>query len=514
MEVLRQNYLFWRLVHYLVIEEKMRVIEISPDQKQVWLEKDQEGNPAVIRVFRADIDWSKWLKEDIEKAKKSFQKAKRFVAAKKAPFYNVYVSPYPPIDNWNDAAKKQADYPGMSMSTYVIASSNTAEESDRVEDLLKDLQTKSHWKDMEYVSEDVELETQHLIREVKKTAEERTQRERSLFLYGKPILTTILLICILSVYFIVEQQGGSTNITTLIDFGAKYNPAIIDGEWWRLLTAMFLHIGFLHLFMNSLALYFLGGAVERIYGTFRFFFIYLTAGLFGSAASFAFNEQISAGASGAIFGCFGALLYFGLIHKKLFFRTMGTSVIVILIINLSFGFLVPMVDNGAHIGGLIGGFIASAFLHLPKHRQHVRQLLFLAAALVAGAGLFAYGFVNEDKGSTPLVQLQMGQELLEEGEYEDARPLIESAIEEGEERPEAFFLLAYAEANLEMYEEARGNLEQAIDLRPEFHEAHYNLALVYRELGELDEARDSVERALELEPDEELYQNLAEDLEE
>nr|WP_269757964.1 rhomboid family intramembrane serine protease [Thalassobacillus sp. C254] len=157
------------------------------------------------------------------------------------------------------------------MSTYVIASSNTAEESDRVEDLLKDLQTKSHWKDMEYVSEDVELETQHLIREVKKTAEERTQRERSLFLYGKPILTTILLICILSVYFIVEQQGGSTNITTLIDFGAKYNPAIIDGEWWRLLTAMFLHIGFLHLFMNSLALYFLGGAVERIYGTFRFF---------------------------------------------------------------------------------------------------------------------------------------------------------------------------------------------------------------------------------------------------
>ncbi|WP_083465264.1 hypothetical protein [Thalassobacillus sp. C254] len=79
----------------------------QPDQKQVWLEKDQEGNPAVIRVFRADIDWSKWLKEDIEKAKKSFQKAKRFVAAKKAPFYNVYVSPYPPIDNWNDAAKNR-----------------------------------------------------------------------------------------------------------------------------------------------------------------------------------------------------------------------------------------------------------------------------------------------------------------------------------------------------------------------------------------------------------------------
>lgn len=161
-------------------------------------------------------------------------------------------------------------------------------------------------------------------------------------------------------YIWLEYAGGSTNTLNLIQWGAKYNPLIIEGEWWRLFSAMFLHIGFFHLMMNGLALYFLGTLVERIFGSIRFFFIYMIAGLIGSLASFAFMGAVSAGASGAIFGCFGALLYFGLIHRELFFRTMGQNVIVILVINLVFGFVVQGIDMGAHLGGLAGGFLAAA----------------------------------------------------------------------------------------------------------------------------------------------------------
>ncbi|MFP3361059.1 rhomboid family intramembrane serine protease, partial [Planococcus sp. SIMBA_143] len=82
-------------------------------------------------------------------------------------------------------------------------------------------------------------------------------------------------------------------------------------------------------------------------------------------ASFAFSYNISAGASGALFGLFGALLFFGVIYKKVFFQTMGRGVLIILAINIVFGFLVPQVDYSAHLGGLAAGFIASAIIHLP-----------------------------------------------------------------------------------------------------------------------------------------------------
>src|SRR5690606_2824550 len=133
----------------------------------------------------------------------------------------------------------------------------------------------------------------------------------------------------------------------------KFNPLILEGEWWRFITPIFIHIGFLHLMMNTLALFYISGIVERIFGSIRFFIIYILAGISGTVASFIFNTHISAGASGAIFGCFGALLYFGYRHPNLFFRTMGVNVFFILGLNLAFGFTVSGVDNAGHIGGLI-----------------------------------------------------------------------------------------------------------------------------------------------------------------
>src|SRR5699024_12610735 len=104
------------------------------------------------------------------------------------------------------------------------------------------------------------------------------------------------------------------DINHLIQFGAKYNPAILEGEWWRIVSSMFLHIGFFHLLMNMIALFYLGAAVDRIYGTFFFSIIYFLAGIGEGFESFAFTVNVSAGDSGAIFGLFGVLLFFGLFY--------------------------------------------------------------------------------------------------------------------------------------------------------------------------------------------------------
>src|SRR5690606_29271951 len=92
----------------------------------------------------------------------------------------------------------------------------------------------------------------------------RLEREKAIFTFGKPRITYILILIQAIVFLLLELNGGSTHTLTLIEFGAKYNPLIEEGQWWRFITAMFLHIGFLHLFLNSFALYEIGSTVEKI----------------------------------------------------------------------------------------------------------------------------------------------------------------------------------------------------------------------------------------------------------
>src|SRR5690625_5544622 len=111
---------------------------------------------------------------------------------------------------------------------------------------------------------------------------------------------------------IIEFLGSSQDIPHLIQFGAKYNPLIMEHEWWRIFSSMFIHIGFIHLFINMLAIYYLRTAVERIYGLRKFLFIYTVGGVVGGLASFAVTVNVSAGASSVMLVFFGALLFFGL----------------------------------------------------------------------------------------------------------------------------------------------------------------------------------------------------------
>src|SRR5690625_2339728 len=220
---------------------------------------------------------------------------------------------------------------------------------------------------------------------------EKKKQVEDVFTYGKPQFTYILIVLNIFMFLMLELNGGSMNMENLIQSGAKYNPAIIDGEWWRIVSSMFLHIGAFHLIMNMIALYYLGMAVERIYGSTRFLIIYFLGGIGGGLTSFAFNIHVAAGASGALFGLFGALLFFGIIYKRLFFQTMGKSLIIILAINLVLGFIVPQIDMGAHLGGLIAGFMASCITYIPNKKNYKIQFLFSIIYIFVVVILIFYG---------------------------------------------------------------------------------------------------------------------------
>ena len=313
-------------------------------------------------------------------------------------------------------------------------------------------------------------------------------------------------------FLLLELSGGSMNTVTLIQYGAKFNPLIIQGEWWRFLTPAFLHIGFFHLFMNSVALYFLGNIVERIYGTSRFFFIYFIAAFFGAAASFAFNYQVSAGASGAIYGCFGALLYFGFIHKQLFFRTIGVNLLFILVINLMLSIVVPMVDVGAHLGGLIGGFIASAVVHLPKHTKQLSQVLSFFITIALGIGIVMFGFAQQQQVTTqPKVAAQMANLFIEQGQMEKARQLLDKVIDNQptEKIPlEVFLLLAFTEIKQGDYTQAIDHLTIVLDKNKGVHEAYYYLSVAYFNLGDIEQAKEAIKKAVNADPKNPEYEKL------
>ncbi|MDA8210367.1 MAG: rhomboid family intramembrane serine protease [Clostridia bacterium] len=208
----------------------------------------------------------------------------------------------------------------------------------------------------------------------------------------KPVVTRAILVVNALVWLLMTVMGGSTNPEVLVFFGAKYPPLIIEGQYWRLFTSMFLHIGVAHLLFNSYALYQLGTGAEYLYGSKKFALIYLVAGLWGSVASFLFSPNISAGASGAIFGLFGAFLYFGRREPQIFARGLGNGILAALLVNLAFGFVNPGIDNYAHVGGLFGGYLTSAAIGLkgesPWRMSRLLRLLFTLVLLV---GLFMYG---------------------------------------------------------------------------------------------------------------------------
>ncbi len=162
------------------------------------------------------------------------------------------------------------------------------------------------------------------------------------------------------IYFWELSSGALNSAQALINAGALYHDAIVHGQIWRLLTAIFLHASFDHVFGNCLALYIAGIACEHIYGTRQVLGAYLLAGLCGSILSTAFHPGPGVGASGAIFGLVGLLVHFLWVHEE-YFAARNKQIYVMLGIWAAYmiwvGFMNPVVDNLAHIGGAVGGII-------------------------------------------------------------------------------------------------------------------------------------------------------------
>jgi len=335
---------------------------------------------------------------------------------------------------------------------------------------------------------------------------------------SRPIVTWILLAIILVVFAAETVSGGSTDIEVLVRMGAKVTPLIATGEYWRLLTSMFLHIGIMHLAFNAYALAILGTELERLYGPGRFLTIYLFSGLFGSLASYAFSYSLAAGASGAIFGLIGALAAFFLTHRErlgAYGRTRLANIAFLIAVNLFFGFTQTGIDNLAHIGGLLSG-LALGWALVPKYQldpvraevmdrnqlQRYWPALALASVLLVGGTALAT-VLHQDSARTHLFRAKQAYE----GEsWAEAATEFEQALDGDPDLADVstYFYLGLAYNYLGQLENAAGAYEAALELDARHSPTIWNLALTYLDLERYDRSRSLFETYRDLNPAETL----------
>ncbi|AKP66739.1 rhomboid family intramembrane serine protease [Companilactobacillus ginsenosidimutans] len=221
------------------------------------------------------------------------------------------------------------------------------------------------------------------------------------FRRDSPYVTWILLIGIAVVFLLESLSGGSQNVDTLIYFGAKINSLVQGGDWWRLITPIFIHIGVIHILTNGFTLYFVGRILEPLIGHTRFFLIFMLSGITGNLASFAFgaNNTIAAGASTSLFGLFAAFLALAMIYRENhFLGELGKTFLALILINLALDFSMTGIDIWGHIGGAVGGFLLGIAFGLPGIKRpniFIRIIAFVACLAVSyfmyTKGMVVYG---------------------------------------------------------------------------------------------------------------------------
>lgn len=193
----------------------------------------------------------------------------------------------------------------------------------------------------------------------------------------KRAYVTFALIAINISYFLFLEVAGSTESTSfMVSHGAMYAPLVLEeGEYYRLLTSVFMHFGINHIMNNMLILFILGDNLERALGHIKYLLFYLLCGVGANVVSMLVNlgsyrEVVSAGASGAIFGVIGGLLYAVLINRGQLEDLSTRQLVIVIACSLYFGFTSTGVDNAAHIAGLLTGIVLGIIFYRKPKKQY------------------------------------------------------------------------------------------------------------------------------------------------
>ena len=333
-----KNTLAMKLLHYFITEKGYTPIILQGADDEIWLENLDEDYK-VVRLVMKYIHNNEQYKFDVFKTNRILRKIKKKTLSFKLNTLSIFLDL------------------GGSVDLDEFKTDNiTAVEVHEDTDVKKNKLLKSVFPDLSrkliFSEEGIELFVK-VTNDINDHNKKDQEKVADVFSPKKPVVTYALIIINLFVFLFPMFYGNTEQVYNLF---ASYGPFVKMGEYYRLLTAAFLHANIAHLIFNMYALWIIGMQLESFIGRWRYLVVYLFSAITGSLLSVIVTpDAVSVGASGAIFGLLGALLYFGYHYRVYLGTVIKSQIIPLIVINLLLGFMVPGIDNAAHIGGLIGG---------------------------------------------------------------------------------------------------------------------------------------------------------------
>lgn len=327
-----------RLVHYFVTKENYQPIVVNGLENEIWLE-NSEKHYEVIRINSNYIHNNEQLDFDLFKAKTIIKQIKKKMLSFKCTTLNIMLNVGENVSN------VESKYKNMEVLNLNIDTS--LEDNDKFTSLFPEIKN-----DIIDSSDDMDFFI-NVTQDINETTEKKNKIFEKIF-KKKTIVVTYLLIAINVLIYFLQVSG-------LIDtmFYATSGAAIRANRLYVILTSAFLHADIIHLACNMYSLYIVGTQIETVLGKAKFLIVYFISAITGALLSGVLTSGASIGASGAIFGLLGALLYFGY-HYRLYLGNLITSQIIpVILLNLFLGFMMPGIDNFGHIGGLVGGVLSA-----------------------------------------------------------------------------------------------------------------------------------------------------------
>ena len=341
------------LIHYFITEKNYNPVIVHGINDEVWLE-NMNSDYKIVRIVSRYIHNNEQLKFNRFRSNQIAKKLKMKTLSFKMNMLSIYT-------NLGDNVSTLEESNTNNLSVF-IKSIADVKKNPTILKIFPDIVEKTNHdeKGMELLFK--------ITDDINSTNERKNKKMEKIFSSKKPIITEIIItICV--IMFFVSGMGFDLN--SLLYFGANSSLLVRSGEIFRLITYMFLHAGFIHIFLNMYSLYIVGTKVEDFFGKWKYIIIYLFSGICGGLLSIGLNQNvISVGASGAIFGLFGALIYFGYTYRGYVGAIIKSQIVPIVIYNLIIGFFIPGIDMWGHVGGLFAGMLTANMLGTIENKKY------------------------------------------------------------------------------------------------------------------------------------------------
>ncbi len=331
-----------KLLHYFITKKNYTPIIVQGVENEIWLE-NLDGEYKVVRIVNSYIHNDEQLDFDAFKTKRMVKKIKKKTFSLKIKTLSILI-------DVGENVNREKTYPDIDMIFY--EDEKKIVKNKFIKESFPDLKD-----NMEYTEDGLQLFFK-ITDDINKKNRIDNMETDNILKPKKPYVT----IGILGVIGLIYLYIAMTNDLDFANTFCVSQYHVRSGEIYRLLTGAFIHIDLIHILCNCYALFMIGNMVEGYYGRKKYVVIYLVSAICGSLLSICMSSTPSLGASGAIFGLLGSLLYFGYHYRVYFGSVIIGKVVPVIIINLAIGFMIPSIDNFAHIGGLIGGFLISKAL--------------------------------------------------------------------------------------------------------------------------------------------------------